>query len=111
MVVTQVLLSVRLLKEVLISLAMQKIVKSKKKNNPDGYTLQALRACKTYGYLQVNVYYIKENFSGIALECLEEIYRLMLEGHYDSSDIQTDYFDISWYNRICIGASKSYKLI
>lgn len=49
--------------------------------------------------------------SGIAVECLQEIYSLMLEGHWDDSDIMTDYFSCSWYNRIFIGGNKPYKLI
>ena len=83
----------------------------KVKNNSSDYVLNAIRVCKSYGYLPVNVYYINESFSGIAVECLQEIYSLMLEGHWDDSDIQTDYFSCSWYNRICIGGNKPYKLV
>lgn len=89
---------------------MLKIVR-KSKNNSSDYVLNAIRVCKGYGYLQVNVYYINESFSGIALECLQEIYSLMLEGHWDDSDSMTDYFSCSWYNRICIGGNKPYKLV
>lgn len=60
-------------------------------------------------YLQVNHYYW---FWGIALEYLEEVLALMKEGHYDRSDIQSDYFETSWYNSIHIGRwDKGYVLV
>ncbi len=54
-------------------------------------------------YLQVNHYYLDTNFSGIALEYLQKAYQIMLNGHFDESDIQTDNFHCSWYNSIRIG--------
>jgi hypothetical protein len=54
-------------------------------------------------YVQCNHYYLDRHWTGKALEYLEECYALMLEGHYDRSDIQTDYFECSWYNNIHIG--------
>ena len=80
----------------------------KVKNEPSDYVLNATKTCKSYGYLQV---YINEGFSGIALECLQEIYLLMLEGYWDDSDSMTDHLSCSWYNRIYLGGNKPYKLI
>jgi hypothetical protein len=54
-------------------------------------------------YCQCNHYYLNNHWTGKALEYLEECYALMREGHYDRSDIQTDYFECSWYNNIHIG--------
>lgn len=54
--------------------------------------------------IDVNVYWYKNHFSGVALDYLDEVYSLMCEGHYDDSDSMTDYFDCAWYNRISIGA-------
>ena len=64
------------------------------------------------GCITVNQYYLSEQFSGVALEYLQEVYALMQEGHWDESDIQSDYFNCSWYNRIQIGKwDKGYELI
>lgn len=63
-------------------------------------------------HINVNHYYIDRNFSGVALEYLQEAYKIMLDGHYDESDVMTDYFHCSWYNSIQIGAwDKPYKLV
>lgn len=63
------------------------------------------------GYTNVNHYYVERAFSGIALDYLTEAYDLMLEGHFDKSDSQTDYFHCAWYNDITIGTyDKPYKL-
>lgn len=62
--------------------------------------------------IQVNHYYMQRHFDGVALNYLQEVYELMQEGHYDHSDIMTDYFDCSWYNSIEIGRwNKPYELI
>lgn len=62
-------------------------------------------------YIGLNHYYLDRSFCGIALECLQEIYRLMNEGHWDDSDIQTDYFSCSWYNSMQIGEwNKPYEV-
>ena len=65
-----------------------------------------------YKHIQVNHYYMNRDFDGVALEYLKEVYALMNEGHWDESDIQTDYFHCSWYNSIHIGKwNKPYELI
>lgn len=62
-------------------------------------------------YLQVNHYYLKEHFCGVALEYLQKAYAIMLEGHFDESDSMTDYFHCAWYNNIQIGAwDKPYRV-
>lgn len=55
------------------------------------------------GYIQVNHYHIDRSFSGSCLGYLHQAYEIMLDGHFDNSDIQTDYFSCAWYNAIRIG--------
>lgn len=55
------------------------------------------------GYLQVNHYYLERAFDGVALGYLQQAYQIMLDGHFDESDLQTDYFNCAWYNAIRIG--------
>ena len=63
-------------------------------------------------YIHVNHYYMQEHFDSVALEYLQKAYQIMLEGHWDESDIQTDYFSCSWYNNINIGAwNKPYVFV
>lgn len=67
---------------------------------------------KKNGYLSVNHYYLDSSFSDIALDYLREVYALMLEGHYDRSDVSSDYFECSWYNSMKIGEwNKPYVLV
>lgn len=58
---------------------------------------------KNKGYFKVNEYYLEKQFSGIALDFMMELLAIMKIGHYDHSDIMTDYFDIAWYIGINIG--------
>ena len=55
-------------------------------------------------HLQVNTHWIGENYGGKCKEFLQEL-KAAMKGStwYDRSDIQTDYFDISWYLDINIG--------
>jgi hypothetical protein len=63
--------------------------------------------------LQLNHYYLKDWFKDSkAKEYLLKAYSIMLEGHYNNSDIQTDYFDVAWYNHMQIGRwNKPYEVI
>lgn len=90
-------------------IAMLKIAKA---NGRIYYPIEStIEGLKISGYIQVNNYWLKDNFSGIALEYLEKAYRIMLEGHWDKSDIQTDYFNCAWYNNIHVGRwNKPYVL-
>lgn len=63
---------------------------------------------KTYhtihdSYLDVNVYWYKEHFSGKVLEFLEKVITVLNEGNHDRSDIMTDYFDVGWYVDVQFG--------
>ena len=74
---------------------------------------------KTYGYkmtaenvenfrkgksIDVNPYWYKEHFSGVAKKALAEILSAMKSADwYDKSDAQIDYFDISYYIDVNIG--------
>jgi len=63
-------------------------------------------------YIQVNHYYLDKSFSGVALECLEKIKEVLYEDHWDESDVQSDYFNCSYYVAIHIGRyDKPYKVI
>ena len=63
-------------------------------------------------YLHVNHYYLQSSFSGIELEFLEKIKEVLYEDHWDESDVQSDYFNCSWYIAIHIGRyDKPYKVI
>lgn len=62
--------------------------------------------------LDVNVYWYKEHFNGVALDFLEELVPAMNVGNHDRSDAQVDYFDIGWYIDVKIGKwNKPYELI
>ena len=53
--------------------------------------------------IQVNVYWIDKNYTGVAREFLEEAYAILMQGNHDRSDIMTDYFDVGWYVKINVG--------
>jgi hypothetical protein len=55
--------------------------------------------------LDVNQYWLDSQFTGKALECLEEIFKaIKTAGNwFDKSDIQTDYFNTAFYIDVNIG--------
>jgi hypothetical protein len=56
-------------------------------------------------YLPVNQYWLDTQFTGKALECLEEIFKAIKTGGnwFDKSDIQTDYFNTAFYIDVQVG--------
>ena len=73
---------------------------------------QNLTGQKTDGSIDVNHYYISNFFDGVAEEFLTKVKAIMMEGHYDNSDVQTDYFDTAWYLSISVGKwNKPYVLV
>lgn len=58
---------------------------------------------KKRGFMTVNHYCIDWQFTGIALDFMMELLQIMKIGHYDRSDIMTDYFHCAWYIEIIIG--------
>ena len=77
------------------------------KNHVDNAQFYANR-----GHFTINKYYIDKQFSGVALDFLENLLSILKQGHYDNSDIMTDYFDCAWYIDIKIGEwDKPYELI
>lgn len=61
--------------------------------------------------VQVNPYWIEQQWNGQAKDFLLELLAAMNEGNHDNSDIMTDYFDVNWYTNIIIGAyEKPYVL-
>lgn len=64
------------------------------------------------GHMSVNHYCIDRQFSGIALEFMNELLQIMKIGHYDYSDSMCDYFNCAWYIGINVGEwDKPYVLI
>jgi len=62
-------------------------------------------------YLDVNVYWFKEHFSGKALDCMTELMQVLNNKNHDRSDSQSDYFDRGWYSYIRVGKwSAPYQL-
>jgi len=53
--------------------------------------------------VDVNPYWYKEHFSGVARNFLNEVIVAMNAGNHDNSDVQTDYFDVGWYIDVNIG--------
>jgi hypothetical protein len=62
---------------------------------------------------QVNHYWVKEHYAGVARDFLVELVDAMRgPKFYDNTDIMTDYFDVSHYININVGRfSKPYKLV
>ena len=62
--------------------------------------------------LDVNPYWIADNYTGKVLDCLLALKAAMMgPDWYDRSDIQTDYFDTAWYIDINVGKwNKPYQL-
>lgn len=54
-------------------------------------------------YIQVNEYYLANQFKGEALAIMEDISAAMNAGNHDDSDAMTDYFNVGWYTDINIG--------
>ncbi len=75
---------------------------------------QHIESAKWYmnrGYLPVNRYCVKNRFSGIALDFMNELLDIVETGHYDNSDPMSEYFDVAWYIEITIGKpNKPYVL-
>jgi hypothetical protein len=63
------------------------------------------------GHEQVNPYWLKDHWTGNALEFLLELKAAMSVGNHDRSDLQSDYHDVGWYTEINIGQwNKPYEL-
>ena len=54
-------------------------------------------------YIQVNVYWINDRYSGECKSFLNEVKDAMMVGNHDNSDIMTDFFDVGFYIDINIG--------
>lgn len=63
------------------------------------------------GYENVNHFHLEIHYQGRALEFLQKLYALMMQGNHNNSDPMTDYFDVGWYVEINIGRwNKPYLL-
>lgn len=59
---------------------------------------------KRFGHIQVNTYWYKDHFDGVARDFFSEVIPAMYgPDYYDNSDIQTDYFDCSHYINVNVG--------
>jgi hypothetical protein len=74
---------------------------------------QMLGPDKAPDSLDVNLYWLNDNYSGIPLQILKELkVALSSAGWYDKSDLMTDYFDTAYYMSLKVGRwDKPYKLI
>jgi hypothetical protein len=56
-------------------------------------------------YLYINKYFFQEHFSpGVQVVIRKIVDAMHSAGHYDRSDIQSDYFDCAYYMEIQVGA-------
>ncbi len=69
----------------------------------DLYTLHSAAPENKGSYIQVNEYYLANQYKGEALAILTDISNAMNAGNHDRSDPQTDHFDVGWYTDINIG--------
>lgn len=59
----------------------------------------------------INPYWYGSHFDGEAKDFLTEVLAAMNVGNHNNSDVQTDYFDVGWYNDVSIGRyNKPYQL-
>ena len=54
-------------------------------------------------HIQVNHFWIDEQYSGVQKDFLCELRDAMMDGNWDKSDSMSDYFDVGWYITINIG--------
>lgn len=63
------------------------------------------------GYMDVNDFHYKDQFTGKALDLMTKIITTLNEGNHDNSDAQSDYFDVGWYLNVKIGQfNKPYQV-
>ena len=63
------------------------------------------------GHEQVNPYWLKDHWTGKALEFLTELQAAMNVGNHNNSDLMSDYHDVGWYVNINVGRwNKPYEL-
>lgn len=66
---------------------------------------------KKYGHIDVNTYWFRDHFDGVARDFFSEVIPAMNAGNHDNSDIQVDYFDVGWYIDVNVGRwNKPYEL-
>jgi hypothetical protein len=59
----------------------------------------------------VNHFWITSHYSGVAEKFLTKLKDVMMNGNFDHSDIQSDYFHVGWYIDINIGKwNKPYQV-
>jgi len=64
------------------------------------------------GYIQVNNYHYREQYTGDVLKFFEEVIPLMNVGNFDKSDPQTDYFHCGWYVDVNVGRwDRPYEIV
>lgn len=63
------------------------------------------------GYIDVNCYHINSYFSGEAADFLNEVRAAMMQGNWDKSQVEFDYFDVGWYIDINIGQYNKHYVV
>lgn len=62
--------------------------------------------------IQINHYYLDNQFTGKALEYLEKAKAIMYVDHWDESDSQSDYFHCAYYIDMQVGKyNKAFKFV
>ena len=80
-------------------------------NDTCGKNVSMARFSPATSNCDVNPYWYKEHFSGVALNAVGEIVAVMNDGNHDNSDLMTDYFDVGWYVDVNIGKwNKPYEV-
>ncbi len=54
-------------------------------------------------HIDVNEYWFKDHFAGVALEFLQQAFKILNIDNFDKSDISTDYFHVGHYTDVNIG--------
>ena len=55
------------------------------------------------GYEQINHYYIDGNYDPAVSKVFKEIIDIAMEGNFDKSDSQIDYFHVGYYFQLSVG--------
>ena len=64
------------------------------------------------GNYQVNPYHFQSHFGGGSYHFLKEVHEALNAENYDTSDRQTDYFDVGYYVQVQVGAwNKPYEKV
>ena len=76
------------------------------------YREQTINALVRDAHIKINHHCLRDLPEGKCRDYLNEVYSVMLDGHYDRSDSMTDYFECAWYIDMQVGKwNKGYELV